>query len=463
MYREKIDAYFEEHKNEILDDIAALCRIRSVREEAKDSMPFGEGPKKALDCAMEMAERMGFKVRNFDNYAATADINDKESQLAILAHLDVVHEGKGWTVCQPYEPVIKDGRIYGRGTADDKGPAVIALWALKAVKDLGIELNKNARVILGTAEETGSEDLAYYSKLEAYPPMSFSPDSSFPVTNIEKGGFSPTFSAQWEENKALPRLVLLKGGTAGNIVCQECFFEIEGLAKEEVEKYLTADGVKFTVSEKNGLVRVDVYGQSAHASTPHLGVNAITAALSVISKMPLASCRGFETVKGLSKLIPHGDYLGAALGVKQSDELSGELTLNLGIFEYTVTGLSGKIDSRTPICANEDNMSKIVNAKMNEIGISLNTTTMRKPHHTPADCDFVKVLNEAYKDHTGKDGYCVAIGGGTYVHNIEGGVAFGCSMPGTENNMHGPDESAVIDELMVSGKMFADIIVRLCK
>ena len=162
MYKDKINAYFEEHRQEILDDIMTLCRIRSVREEAQENMPFGPGPKAALDAAIEMSEKMGFKVRNFDNYVATVDINDKESQLAILAHLDVVHEGKGWTVCKPYAPVVKGDRIYGRGTADDKGPAVVSLWALKAIKDLGIELNKNARIILGTAEETGSQDLAYY-------------------------------------------------------------------------------------------------------------------------------------------------------------------------------------------------------------------------------------------------------------------------------------------------------------
>ena len=463
MYKDKINAYFEEHRQEILDDIMTLCRIRSVREEAQENMPFGPGPKAALDAAIEMSEKMGFKVRNFDNYVATVDINDKESQLAILAHLDVVHEGKGWTVCKPYEPVVKGDRIYGRGTADDKGPAVVSLWALKAIKDLGIELSKNARIILGTAEETGSQDLAYYCQKEAYPPMSFSPDSSFPVTNIEKGGFGPTLTANFKECKALPRVLEIKGGTAGNIVCQECYFVIEGMAKEEALKYLTIEDVKFTVSEENGLVRVDVVGQSAHASTPHLGVNSITASLAVLSKMPMAESKGFSVIKGLSALIPHGDYLGAALGVKQEDELSGPLTLNLGILEYTTTGLTGKIDSRTPICANEDNMSKIVNAKMNEIGIELNTTTMRKPHHTPAESEFIKVLNGAYEEYTGNEGYCVAIGGGTYVHNIEGGVAFGCSMPGTENNMHGPDESAVIEELMVSGKMFADIIVRLCK
>lgn len=463
MYKEKLQAYFEAHKEEILKDISDVCAIRSVREDAKEGMPFGEGCHKALMHIMDLAKSLGLFVRNFDGYVMTADINNKPSKLAILAHLDVVHEGKDWTVCKPYEPVIKDGRIYGRGTADDKGPAVMALWALKAVKDLGIELSSNVRVILGTDEECGSSDLAYYSKIEEYPPMSFSPDSSYPVTNIEKGGLSSVFESEFEESAALPRVISIKGGNAGNIVPQECEIILEGISLKDAEKYFKVSDVKYTAEEKEGKLHILVTGQSAHASTPHLGVNAVTAAVETVCSMPLAPCKGLEVLKGLNSLIPHGDFLGKALGVAQKDDLSGELTLNLGVFEYTPAKMTGKIDSRAPICANEDNMSKIVYTKMAEKGIILANTKMRKPHHTPADCEFVKTLNSVYEDYSGKEGGCVAIGGGTYVHNIEGGVAFGCSMPGTENNMHGPDESAVIDELMMSGCIFADVIIKLCK
>src|SRR5699024_10557105 len=111
----------------------------------------------------------------------------EESQLDILAHLDVVPAGEGWTVTEPFEPVEKDGRLYGRGTADDKGPAVAALYALRAVKELGIPLKKRVRLILGTDEECGSSDIQHYYAVEKEAPMTFSPDGAFPVVNIEKG------------------------------------------------------------------------------------------------------------------------------------------------------------------------------------------------------------------------------------------------------------------------------------
>ena len=56
----------------------------------------------------------------------------------------------------------KDGKIYGRGTADDKGPAIAALYAMRAVKELGIPVKKNVRLILGTDEECGSSDIRHY-------------------------------------------------------------------------------------------------------------------------------------------------------------------------------------------------------------------------------------------------------------------------------------------------------------
>ena len=148
MYKEKIEAYMEAHKQEMIDDICTLCRINSEKMAYSEGKPFGEGTFAALQMALSMAERYGFSITNYDNYVGTADLNDGERQLDILAHLDIVPAGEGWTVTEPFEPVVKDGKLYGRGTADDKGPAVAALYAMRAVKELGIPVKKNVRLIL---------------------------------------------------------------------------------------------------------------------------------------------------------------------------------------------------------------------------------------------------------------------------------------------------------------------------
>ena len=141
-YQKQIQEYFAAHRQQLVDAVCRLVRIRSVGEDPQPGMPYGPGPAAALAEALEMAGQMGFATRNYENYVGTADLNDHPTQLAILAHLDVVHEGTGWTVTEPYEPVEKEGKLYGRGTGDDKGPAVAALFAMKAVKELGIPLQK---------------------------------------------------------------------------------------------------------------------------------------------------------------------------------------------------------------------------------------------------------------------------------------------------------------------------------
>ena len=164
MYEEKINAYFDapERRAELVEAISRLVRIRSVREEPLPGMPFGPGPAAALAEGLKLAEELGFATRNYDNYVGTADLNDKETALHILCHLDVVGEGTGWTVTEPYVPKEVDGMLYGRGTDDDKGPVAAVLLAMKAVKELGVPLRRNARLLMGTDEESGSSDIAYY-------------------------------------------------------------------------------------------------------------------------------------------------------------------------------------------------------------------------------------------------------------------------------------------------------------
>jgi len=162
----KIQAFIDAHEQEMLEDAMELIRINSERMPAQPGMPFGEGNAKVLAKGMEILEKRGFAAKNYDNYVVTADLNEKPSRLDVLAHLDVVPAGEGFTVCEPFAPVVKDGKLYGRGSADDKGPAVAALYAMMAVRELGAELSGNCRLIWGSDEECGSSDIRYYYGIE---------------------------------------------------------------------------------------------------------------------------------------------------------------------------------------------------------------------------------------------------------------------------------------------------------
>lgn len=466
MYRKEIEEYIESHKQEMIEDICTLCRINSEKMPYREGMPYGPGAFEALNEALDIAESYGFSITNYDNYVGTADINDKERQLDILAHLDVVPAGEGWKETEPFEPVVKGDKLFGRGTADDKGPAVAALYAMRAVKELNIPLNKNVRLILGTDEECGSSDIAHYYAIEKEAPMTFSPDGSFPVVNTEKGGLNGHFTAEWAVSDQLPKLVSVEAGTKVNVVPGKASAVVKGLDAKVLEHAATEcekrTGIRFELKLDEDTAIITAIGKSAHASLPEEGNNALTGLLLFLTELPLAECEQMIMIRRLLELIPHGDTSGEALGIAMEDELSGSLTLAFSLLNVTESGMEGTFDSRCPVCATEENVLLVVRRNMAEKGFTLHNDSMKPPHHVDGNSEFVKTLLSAYESYTGRKGECASMGGGTYVHELKNGVAFGASMPGTDNRMHGADEYAVIDELIVSAKIFAQVIVDLC-
>ena len=467
MYQEQINAYFDDpaRRQQLMEMISRLVRIRSVREEAQPGMPFGPGPAAALAEGLRLAEELGFATKNYDNYVGAVDMNDLETQLHILCHLDVVGEGTGWTVTEPYEPIEVDGMLYGRGTDDDKGPAVAALLAMQAVRDLGVPLKKNVRLLLGTDEESGSGDIAYYYSKEPYAPCTFSPDGEFPVINLEKGSYKPVFTKTWAAESATPRVKEFHGGFRINVLPPEAECLVAGLSAEAAQPYCdkaaAETGVTYVLTQRGDDLHILCKGKGAHASTPEEGVNAITGLIHLLCMLPLAKVGSTAALHALNALFPHGDSAGKALGIAQADEMSGPLTLAFSLLELNDTGLSGQFDSRVPVCANEDNCKAMAEAAFTKFGFAAEGG-MQEPHYTPADTPLVSTLLKCYEQYSGRKGECLAIGGGTYVHDIPGGVAFGCAMPGFNGNMHGADEHTCIADQLTAAKIFTQAIIDLC-
>ena len=465
-YKKQIEAYFDQKEDELVAAVSRLASIPSVKGDAAPGAPFGPGPARALDEALAMAAEMGLTTANHDGYVGSADLNGKDTILHILGHLDVVGEGSGWTVTEPFEPKVVDGVLYGRGVADDKGPMAAALLAMKAVRDLNIPLQHNARIIFGTDEESGMEDVAHYYSTEPYAPYTFSPDADFPVINIEKGFYKPTFTKQWEADAALPRLVSFHGGERLNVVPNQAEAVIEGLPmgqllpRAQVGAQIT--GAEFRVMPQGpDRVKIVALGKSAHAMAPEDGVNALTALLELLGVLPLAESESKSAIHALLELLPQKDTRGQGLGIAQSDALSGELTVAFSLLDMTETGLTGRFDSRVPLCANDQNCRQRAEAAFAKHGFTC-TGEMTAPHHTPADSPFVQTLLKCYEQYTGEKGECLAIGGGTYVHDIPGGAAFGAAMPGYQTNLHGADEHIPVKDLLTAAKIYAQVIIDLC-
>ena len=113
--------------SKVIKSISEIVKFDSSQQPPLAGKPFGEGAAKCLDYFLTLAESFGFKTVNYDNYVGEVIFGEGE-EFAILAHLDVVPAGSGWTH-DPFggETDYINNKIWGRGTMDDKGPAVIAL------------------------------------------------------------------------------------------------------------------------------------------------------------------------------------------------------------------------------------------------------------------------------------------------------------------------------------------------
>ena len=446
----EIKEYLENNFEQFKSALDRLIRIPSVSGEAEDRRPFGKDCGEALDEFLKICEENGFYTRNYDYFAGSADLYEGiEPELGILAHLDVVPvTEKDWSF-PPFELTEQEGFLYGRGVTDDKGPLLAALFAMKAVRECGYKLQKNVRLIAGCSEETGSErDIEAYCERAKMPPMVFTPDADFPIITTEKGMMRFAFGGSFDCGK----IISIKGGTVVNAVPSEVTSVIDG------EIRLSADGV--TAKYENGRTEIVCKGVSAHASLPEQGENAFTKLFSL-----LIDCRLSENdrklLSSLLQLFPHGETDGAALGLDCTD-VSGTTTCVFSIIDFENGQLSCKADMRFPVSLNKETVIKKFRAAAEKAGLELISATGSEPHTVDTEGEFVKTLLEVYGEVTGLEPWCKSIGGGTYVHGIEGGVAFGPEFEGEDNRIHGADERAKISSLLKSAEIYAKAVIRLC-
>lgn len=184
---EKLLQKIDEISNQMIDGIKSIVRINSVQTEPKENMPFGEGVNTALEETLKLAESLGFQTENVDHMVGIAKYGEGDDYVGIMGHLDVVPVGDGWNhdPFSAYEN--EEGRIFARGILDNKGPVLSCLYALYAIKELGIKLKHPVYVMFGTNEETGFEDLQHYLSVRKPPIMGWTPDCKYPVVYAERG------------------------------------------------------------------------------------------------------------------------------------------------------------------------------------------------------------------------------------------------------------------------------------
>lgn len=398
----------EKYFSECIRSIADIVRYDSSQAPALPDMPFGKGAADALNFFLKLAESMGFETHNYDNYAGEVIFGEGE-EFAILCHLDVVPAGSGWSH-DPFGGEICEGKLFGRGTMDDKGPAVICLYCLKALKDDGFVPKKKIKLIVGCNEENGWECIAHYNRAAHMPKIGFSPDADFPAIWAEKGILQLLLRFPLKK----PPFCKLYGGERPNMVCERA----------------TAEGAKVdaALAEKCGVSHTEnaitAVGKSAHASTPEKGDNALRKLLGYFARQSEEIADVYEI------LFEDG------LKIKDLKDETGPLTFSPNVADFENSTLCVTADVRYPATFKREEIEE----KFRRAGVSFEALHCQEPLYNDKNSFLISTLCKVYEEQTGLDGTPIAIGGGTYARALECGAGFGPQFPNEPSTIHQKDE-----------------------
>ena len=453
-WNERIDQFIQAQRENILRDIGRLVAVPSVEGPAAPGAPFGPGPRAALAEALAIAAELGLAPGEGEGHIGWADVPgaEKEKYLATITHLDVVPEGNGWDA-DPFTLRVRDGWLLGRGVADDKGPSVLCLYALKFLKDEAGPLRYPVRALLGCNEETNMKDVAWYNAHEKPPVFCFTPDAEFPLCNGEKGQFEADLLSPVLNGDILD----FEGGVARNAVPDRA----SALIRAELAALPVAEGI--TLEQEAGGVRVRGWGKSGHAAMPQGTVNAIGLVVDYL----LANGIGSEAERAFLQLLHklHSAWDGTGLGIQADDGLFDPLTVVGGVIRMENGALRQTVDCRFPTSTNGSVLEAALRKAAGDAGVVC-MDHVNEPFYIGVDAAPIQALMEAYCQVTGEEAKPFTMGGGTYARHFPLAVSFGpensnAVLPDFAGPMHGANEGAKFEHLLAALKIYILALLKL--
>ena len=438
----------DEHQTAAVQSIGRLVKHASVLDESDSGSghPFGRAVLGALEEVLQLCKELGFTTfQDPEGYYGYAEIGQGEKMFGLLCHMDVVPaaDQAGWET-NPFEMVERDGLLIGRGTQDDKGPSMAALYAVKALLDAGVTFDGRIRFIFGTDEETLWRCLDKYNEKEEPITMGFAPDSHFPLNYAEKGLLQAYLTGPGTEEFSL------SSPGALNVVPDRAAYHSQKL--EEVKAALTAHGFEYETTEQG----ISVHGKSVHAMAAPEGINA-TLRLAIA----LSEVFDFEPLNFLGKLVQE-NATGENVVGKVFDEQSGELTMNFTDVEITPEHTKIGVDMRIPVTVDKDELAEKLATKAGEYGLVYKEYDWLNPLYVPVESELIQALLATYREITGDKTEPMVSGGATFARTMKNCVAFGAMFPETPDYMHQANEQWAITDLRKTMEIYAEAIYRLC-
>ena len=462
-YLDKIYKFIDDNRDNIVEDLIRVCRIESVTQNDSDIKPFGQSCRTVVDYMLMEGIEQGFKTANHEYYVGSISYDiGAEKRIGILAHLDVVPAGEDWTITEPYNPIVKDGMLFGRGTGDDKSGAVAGLYIMQAFRELNIPIRNNIEVLLGTNEETGMKDMAYYTANYKAPDFTFVPDAGFPGAAGEFGRLRYVLTSR---KKLSDDFVNMYAGSAFNIIPNKATVVLK---KDTAIDYKSFPE-DFTVRETEEGIEIVAPGVTTHAAGPERGVNAIHVLTNALMKVEGMKAEDRKIIEFIDNV--NNDYYGSFLGIDNQDEVSGQTVSSGTVLKFNGGNISLLNDCRYCVTDNGDRLEKNVTEKADEW--DYDTFVEEKTYGYALDVNgpIIQTINKVYQEFSGHTDRQILIGkGGTYAGTLPNAFSTGCIyrenwgetpdfLPAGHGGAHQPDEFIVIDDYIKGIKLLATMIL----
>lgn len=459
---QEIDQWIEKNKEAFVKDLDRLVAVPSISVHGDDTYPYGKECGRVLDEMTALAAGYGFQVKNHEYHCGSLLVKgtgDSPRRIGIYAHLDVVPLGEGWHN-PPLKCTQKDGFLIGRGVGDNKGPGICALYALRYLKEHGIELKNDVLVYYGLSEETGMQDIEYFCRTQQVPDFNLVADTNFPVCYGEKGLMRADIERKIEGN-----LVSFHGGSVVNVIPPKAEAVISGVSLEAArEKLGDIEGI--SVDRDGESVKVTALGISRHAAFPEGSVNAIQELSKALAGSGLLTGSAAHGVKAVAAMT--SDYYGESCGIPFEDKESGRLTCVGSVIHAQDGMMKVSFDTRYPVTVDGDEVVDGFKKRAESLGFAVSVGELSTPAYVPLDNPYIPVLSEICDCVQGKHYEPYTMGGGTYSRHLPCAIGFGPGVPDAPNpfeNGHGqghqPDECVPFDMLLKGLKTYIISLLEL--
>ena len=434
-----------------------------------------------------LAKAFNLTFRNIDNRVYEISLEGSGDEVVgIHAHADVVPVTlenwvlKDGTKLDPFKVTLIGDRMYGRGTEDDKNGIVVAMYAMKVIKEEKLPLARNFKLLVDTTEETSGDAIPYYFEKNPTPQYNLALDGGYPVVIAEKGSGTvmATFPVRKGEGKGA-EIIAMTGGKANNQIpsasvatlVSDAPAELAASLQQAGADYAKRNGGNFQVTAKvDGKdVKLTVTGVSAHSSEPETGVNPVARMLDLIHSLDGKVALQHNHITDAARYAADNwglDYLGGKLGVGYADDFMGPLTTSLTFVGQDDKAFKLAVNLRAPKGKTPEALKAQIEQKLNawdknaKVNVSF-TYSLDTPMYRNPEGEWVKALLAVATENLGMAHKFGTSAGATSVHDLPNGVQFGLARPEEKYTGHTDSEFKTVDQFLLDLQIVTEMMGRI--